>query len=350
MSQGNADSDRKVITYVIPCYNSADYMDRCIESLLPGGDDIEILIVDDGSDKDDTPAKADAWQARHPGVIRAIHQPNKGHGGAVNTGIDNARGAFLKVVDSDDWLDGDSADAMLAKLRGFLADGTQLDMLIVNYVYEHTTDGTRKEIKYDHAIPKDRLIGWDDMRRLGISQNLLMHSVVYRTQVLRDAGTRLPEHCFYVDNIFVYQPYPFVHTIYYLPVPLYRYFIGRDDQSINESVMVGRIDQHYRVVRLMIGYEVEQRVLVTSERLRKVRDSYLSMMMAIASSLTVLAPTPENVKRRRDLWAYLKAQDRRMYWRARLDLRCLGTNLLGRSGLAVSKLLYRIAQKIYKFS
>ena len=62
----------KTISFVIPCYNSAEYMDKCIESILAvddGTGDIEVLIVDDGSTKDDTAAKADAWQERCPGVV-----------------------------------------------------------------------------------------------------------------------------------------------------------------------------------------------------------------------------------------------------------------------------------------
>ena len=100
-------TETKTITFAVPCYNSAAYMDTCIESLLSCGDDIEILIIDDGSTKDDTREKADAWQQRHPGIIRAIHKENGGHGSGVNTGIREATGRYFKVVDSDDWLDAD---------------------------------------------------------------------------------------------------------------------------------------------------------------------------------------------------------------------------------------------------
>ena len=88
----------KTISFAVPCYNSAAYMDTCIESILKCGDDIEILIVDDGSTKDDTAAKADAWQERHPGLIRAIHKENGGHGSAVNMGLANATGRYFKAV------------------------------------------------------------------------------------------------------------------------------------------------------------------------------------------------------------------------------------------------------------
>ena len=93
----------KLLTFAIPCYNSEAYMEKCIESLLPGGDDVEILIVDDGS-HDRTAEIADAYEKKYPGIIRAIHQENGGHGEAVNAGIRNATGLYFKVVDSDDWV------------------------------------------------------------------------------------------------------------------------------------------------------------------------------------------------------------------------------------------------------
>ena len=60
----------KLLTFAIPCYNSEAYMEKCIESLLPGGDDVEILIVDDGS-HDRTAEIADAYEKKYPGIIRA---------------------------------------------------------------------------------------------------------------------------------------------------------------------------------------------------------------------------------------------------------------------------------------
>ena len=78
-------------------------MRHCIDTLLTGGDQVEILIVDDGSTKDDTAAIADEYEARYPGSCRAIHQENAGQGGAVNAGLKAATGIYFKVVDSDDW-------------------------------------------------------------------------------------------------------------------------------------------------------------------------------------------------------------------------------------------------------
>ncbi len=338
----------KILSYVVPCYNSAEYMDHCIESLLPGGDDVEIIIVDDGSKKDATPEKADEWERRYPGIIRAVHQENAGHGGAVNTGLANACGLYFKVVDSDDWLDGPSMDKVLAELHRFVAEKVDVDLVIADYVYEHVSDNTHTKISYRDKIPRERIVGWDEVGTFKPSQNLLMHSVIYRTQVLRDSGIKLPTHTFYVDNLFVFIPLPYVKTIYYMDLPLYRYFIGREDQSVNESVMVGRIDQQLRITRLMI--EDVERQRVTSGQLQKLRWSYLSMMMAICSIFSLLSKEPDALANRTALWKYLKSVDPKLYHRCRYGIRGIGTNFPGRYGRKTSVIFYRIARRLFKFN
>ena len=97
--------EKKTLTFVVPAYNMTEYLERCVMSLIAAkrNDDIEVLIVDDGS-SDGTLEMAQKFEARYPGIVRAIHQENKGHGGAVNTGIAAASGMYVKVVDADDWV------------------------------------------------------------------------------------------------------------------------------------------------------------------------------------------------------------------------------------------------------
>ena len=78
-------------------------MKKCIESLLPGGEDVEILTVDDGS-TDGTGEIADAYERLYPSIIKVIHKKNGGHGSAVNAGLACASGLYSKVVVSVDGL------------------------------------------------------------------------------------------------------------------------------------------------------------------------------------------------------------------------------------------------------
>ena len=148
----------KVISFGIPSYNAAKDMDHCITSILEGSNyatDIEIIIVDDGS-KDETAAKADEWETRYPGIIRAVHQENGGHGIAVLSGLREAQGTYYKVVDSDDWLDGAALSTMLSILRGFEERDQRVDLFISNYVYEKVYEGTHTPIGYKFAQPEKK--------------------------------------------------------------------------------------------------------------------------------------------------------------------------------------------------
>ena len=107
----------KILTVAIPCYNSEAYMEKCIRSILPVGEEVEILIVDDGSTKDRTPQIADSYAAKYPTIIRAVHQENGGHGEAVNAGLRNASGLYYKVVDSDDWVNTKSLRRIVDKMK-----------------------------------------------------------------------------------------------------------------------------------------------------------------------------------------------------------------------------------------
>ena len=195
----------KLLSIAIPSYNSQDYMEHCIESLLVGGEDVEILIVDDGS-KDMTGEIADRYAQKYPSIVKAIHQENGGHGEAVNAGIRNASGLYFKVVDSDDWVDEEAFHKILATLRELSGGSRVLDMLISNFVYEKEGAKHKKVMKYTGTLPENQMFGWDQARHFRKGQYILMHSVIYRTQLLRECGLELPKHTFYVDNIFVYVP------------------------------------------------------------------------------------------------------------------------------------------------
>ena len=340
----------KLITFAVPCYNSAAYMDHCVETLLSAGEQAEIILVDDGSTKDDTPAKCDDWAARYPDIVRAVHQENSGHGEGVNQGIRHARGLYYKVVDSDDWLDTEALAKVMAKLREFAAMPAPVDLLIANYVYEHVEDDTQKVMGYKNVFPVEQIFTWDSIHHFRTSQYLLMHSVIYRTQLLRDCGLELPKHTFYVDNIFVYQPLPYVKTMYYMNLDLYRYFIGRADQSVNESVMAGRIDQQVRVTKQMIAAHDVMALKAVQPKLGRYMFNYLSMMMSISSIFAVIADTPEALGLRTELWEYLRQKDAALYRRCRYRLTNVGTNIPGYQGRKLSVKLYRVARKIYKFN
>lgn len=337
----------KLLTATIPCYNSAAYMNHAIDTLLSGGEEMEIIIVNDGS-SDDTQKIAEEYQAKYPTIVRAVKQENGGHGEAVNTGLANATGLYFKVVDSDDWVNERALRQIMDTLKKLIADGNSPDLFLANYVYEKVDAKKKKVINYNWALPKDQVFGWDDIMHFKQSQNILMHSTIYRTNLLRSSGIRLPKHTFYVDNIFVYQPLPFVKTMYYMDVNLYRYFIGRADQSVNEQIMIKRIDQQLRITKIMI--ESHDLTQIKSKKLQHYMIKYLSMMMAVSSVFLIKEGTEESLAKKQDLWDYLKNYDKWLYKKIRTHILGRSMNLPGKFGMKMVEMGYNITRKIYGFN
>ena len=337
----------KLLSVTVPCYNSQDYMRHCVETLLPGGDEVEILIVDDGS-KDDTAALADQLQAQYPTIVRAIHQENAGHGGAVMKGLENATGLYFKVVDSDDWVDTQVLKDLLALLRRFAQQGEGVDMVVSDFVYDKAGARHKKVMRYPFAIPQNKVLRWEEVGSFPKGHYLLMHSVIYRTQLLRESGLDLPRHTFYVDNLFVYVPMAQVKTLYYVDKVFYHYFIGREDQSVQEGVMIRRIDQQLRVNRLMLAQvDLDQ---VENKRLRRYLLNYLEIITTISTVLLFRAGDKEHLEKARSFWRDMARDYPRHY--QLLSRRLFGRvlNMPGPGGRWIALAVYWLSQKVFGFN
>lgn len=337
----------KYISFAIPCYNSAAYMHRAVDSILTVGEDVEILIVNDGS-SDGTLEIAREYEMKYPSVIKVVDKENGGHGDAVNAGLKNASGKYFKVVDSDDWLDEEALKKVMDTLRRFEQDDTEVDMLIANYVYEKEGAERKKVIYYRNAIPVEQILNWKQVGHFRIGQYILMHSVIYRTELLKECRLELPKHTFYVDNIYVYYPLPHVNSLYYLDVNLYRYYIGREDQSVNEKIMIKRVDQQIFVTKAMIDmYTMRQ---IQNRKLRHYMINYLAIMMTVSSILLIRSKEPENLVKKKELWQYLKRKDYRVYWKIRYGILGQTMNLPGVPGRKISVLGYKVARRLFGFN
>lgn len=337
----------KYISFAIPSYNSESYMSHAIESILPGGEDVEIIIVNDGS-KDGTSRIAHEYMDKYPDIIKVVDKENGGHGDAVNSGLANATGKYFKVIDSDDWVDEESLHKILDFLKQLEEEEKEIDMLISNYVYEKVGASHKKCIHYRNVLPQDKIFTWDDIGRFHLDQYILMHSVIYRTSMLKLSQMTLPKHTFYVDNIYVYYPLPYVRKIYYLDVDFYRYFIGREDQSVNEKVMISRIDQQIFVTKKMIDmYQLKE---IRSKKLRHYMVNYLAIMMTVSSILLIRSKKEENLEKKRELWQYLKRKDFKTFLRIRYGILGQTMNIPGKPGRKISSLAYTVARRLIGFN
>ena len=335
----------KLLSIAVPCYNSAAYMRHCIDTLLTGGDEVEILIVNDGSFKDDTAAIADEYQAKYPGTCVAVHKENGGHGDACMFGLRAATGLYFKVVDSDDWVDEAALQKMLAAIR---EKQGQVDLFVANYVYEKEGAAHKHVVRYGNALPEGKILTWDEVGHFRVGQYMLMHSLVYRRQLLLDSGLELPKKTFYVDNLYAYHPLTMVKTICYLNVDLYRYFIGRSDQSVNETVMISRIEQNIRVNKLML--DVYSKAQIESKKQRKYMLGFLEIVITVSSILLVKGGSPEQLARKEQLWQEIRAEYPEVYKQLRRRPLGMALHLPGKVGRKIMLWGYAVSQKIFGFN
>ena len=233
-------------------------------------------------------------------------------------------------------------------MKKSLANDEGLDMLISNFVYDKQGAHHKKVMSYRNVFPTDQYFTWHEVGHFRVSQYILMHSVIYRTQLLRDCGLKLPKHTFYVDNIFVFDPLPYVKKMYYTDVVFYHYFIGRDDQSVNESVMIKRIDQQIRVNKLMIDYFDYSAI---SERpCMKYMENYVNIMMTISSVFCVLSKDEDNYSKKHELWMYLKENKPVLYKNLKRSFMGAALSWEGKVSRVVQRTGYRLFQKIIGFN
>jgi glycosyltransferase involved in cell wall biosynthesis len=333
-----------LLTIVVPAYNASPYLRRSLDSVTTAGPEVEIVVVDDGS-TDDTAAIAAEYAESTGGRVRVVSQANAGHGGAVNRGVKEARGRFVRVVDADDWLNAAGFRDLVTALAG---PAYEADVVVTNFLYDKEGKRLKASVRYDGALPRRRLSGWADTRRFGLRDYLLMHSLTYRTDVIRASGMKLPEHCFYVDNLFAFVPLGSVKTLYYLDLDLYHYAIGREDQSVHESVMVKRLDQQLRVNREMVEWIVQADL--SEPRLDEYLHHYLAILMAVSSMMCLVAGTPEALAKKAALWRDTRAASATTYRKVRWTPYGVLSNVPGPFGRQVSLAAYRLARKVVGFN
>ncbi|MDE5943096.1 MAG: glycosyltransferase family 2 protein, partial [Clostridia bacterium] len=301
----------KLITFTVPCYNSEAYMRKCVDSLLVGGDDVEIIIVNDGS-KDKTGEIADEYAKNYPEIVKVIHKENGGHGSGLNAGLKAAKGLYFKVVDSDDWLEEEGLKKLLATIREHFALNLLPDLYITNFIYYHAADDTFTVSKYDNKM-KEGFIDWNKVKSFHFQHVIIMHALTYRTEKLRATGIVLPEHTFYVDNIYTFVPLPKLINAYYLNVNLYKYFIGRADQSVNIVNCIERYKQQIRVMTIMYTAYTLKELKALPKGLKKYMLHYLHTITMV----TLMFSCGKNTKARRadvkEMWRTLKKHDKKLY-------------------------------------
>lgn len=230
----------KLISVIVPAYNVDAFLGATLDSLVQSKvlGQVEVIVVDDGS-TDGTGTVCASYVAQYPGSIRYVRKENGHYGSAVNTGISEAEGKYLRIVDGDDCVDPGGLESLVR----FLEQGVEADAVISDYAVVNSQDGTRSvctcDIMPDVALDFSR---GDRITEFG------MHAVVYRRSLFTYHGIRLTEGVPYTDQEYVVLPLPYVRSMVYHPGTVYVYNLGRDGQSVSPESVRRSLPAHRQVL------------------------------------------------------------------------------------------------------
>ena len=275
----------KILSVVVPSYNIAKYIDRLMDSLIRGTGNqtgqVEILLVNDGS-KDETSALARRYEEQFPGCVRLIDKENGGHGSAINRGIREASGAYIRALDGDDWVDPEAFSALIAFLA---SQDIPADMVICDYNTVNEKTGEIRRTSYGF-LAADRLLKSAEV--LDPKVMYPYHAVVYRTELLRECGLLLDEHSFYVDTEYVLFPVPSVQSFRHFPQPVYQYRIGGEDQSVSRASYIRNRKQLKRVLLHLCQFAEKEKNNMTPEAYRYITKSVSWVHYTLFEALRVM--------------------------------------------------------------
>lgn len=239
----------KVLSFIIPSYNSAHFLDKCISSMNVAEvlDKLDIIVVNDGS-TDHIEETVEKYCRKYPDSVRLISQENKGHGGALNTGCAAAVGKYLKTIDADDWVETCNLQAFVCFL-----EGCESDVVLTHY---NTIDISTGEIKAQRILPKSffGVLSMEDIVEQWRSfyKGMTYHGITYRTDFYKKQGIALSEHVFYEDYEFATFPCCHADTITACDLLIYDYRIGDVNQSVSNASKLKRIGHLETVLKRMM--------------------------------------------------------------------------------------------------
>lgn len=244
----------KVLTIIIPMYQARPWIRKCLRSLLVDVQkrkDLEVIVVNDGSLDG---CEEDAWEyvKKYPDMFRFLQKENGGHGSAVNAGVGISTGAFVKILDADDWMDTGELEVLLDELRSFCAGQMEPDVVFSGYQTFHVL--TEKTERICAGIQVHSSGGWTDLKELTARWKqyrpvCTFHGITYRTAFYRESCAGLPEGVCYDDAYYAIVPASHAKRIFVSGSCPYVYRIGDSGQSVSAQNRVRRLADARRVAQ-----------------------------------------------------------------------------------------------------
>ena len=274
----------KILTISIAAYNAEKYVDACLSSLIgiKNFDKLDIILVDDGS-RDSTYNLAKSYEDKYPDSIKVVKKENGGWGSTINTSLKIASGKYFKILDVDDRFYTSNLDEFI----DFLGN-TNTDIVSSPYSF--------------YYVGKDK---YDVINNYKYE----MHSLTFKTSMLREKNITITEKCFYADVEVSLKGIKYAKSFAKFNKPIYIYSIGIGEQSISDNSFKKNIDQHFTILKNLITNdyaEVMENDNFNEEIKNAYNDRLLEMINKHYSILFKFSPNKENKQRIIDFDNWLK--------------------------------------------
>lgn len=244
----------KLITVIVPTYNMEKYLDRCLTSLLVPSELmelLEVLVINDGS-KDKSLEIAHHYEKQYPQTFRVIDKENGNYGSCINRGLKEATGKYIKILDADDYFVNSNWAIFLGRLKQIDAD-----LILTDFCFVDETDTPKRYRRFD--IGANMLYKVSDV--IEQISGVEMHAIIYRKQLLLDMNYYQTEGISYTDAEWATLPIMNISSVFYVPVHLYNYFVGRDGQTMDPKIFLKRRQEVFSVYNRILEFCTEYRLL-----------------------------------------------------------------------------------------
>lgn len=246
---------KKLLSIIVPSFNMEAYLSRCLDSLglesVAFQEPLEVIVVNDGS-RDGTSRIAHEYAERYPNAVRVIEKPNGHYGSCINAALKAVSGEFVKLLDADDYFEREAFISFLARLVQMRDAGEldDVDLLVTPYATVDDEGRHLRDVSYPY--PQDRSISVAEFQS-SLSFHILHQAVAFRASIFREIDYAQSEGCPYTDLEWVTYPMRKVRRVRYLPYSIYRYFIGREGQTVSPEAFRKGVPVIIRLMRRMLG-------------------------------------------------------------------------------------------------
>lgn len=298
---------KKILTISIAAYNVEKYLEKTLKSLvIENMDKLEVLIVNDGS-KDDTVKIAKKYCKKYPNSFKLIDKKNGGYGSTINAGIKEATGKYFKQLDGDDWYESINLNTYLIDLEKINSD---IIYTPFNQYFESNGNKERYEEDLKNKIGKYQL---DEI--IEDFPVLKMHSLTFKTDILKNNNIKITENCFYTDTQYVLFPLLYSRTITIFDYPIYVYRLGLAEQSVSINGKLKHYKDHAIADKDIIDYFNKNKNTKIPENIKKYIDNYMANIFSacIGNYMLLAKPSKEQYEYIINYDEYIKINNKEVY-------------------------------------